>query len=153
MALHYNKMRYASGVSNDAADMKRRNGEFEQDVLAVLRRCAQPQSAYDLLRHFRSRSQKLAPTTVYRALHALIERGDVHRLESKRAFIACKHRNESDSCVLAICEDCGSVEEHVTPHLFADLAATASQSGFFPARHVVEVYGQCMSCGQTDGSR
>lgn len=132
--------------------MARRKGEFEEEVLAVLRRCNQPRSAYDLLRHFRQCEPKLAPTTMYRALSALTDRGDVHRLESKRAFVACKREDPTDNFVLAICDHCGSVEEHVTPRLIEDLSATASRSGFAPTRHVIEVYGHCATCGPDGGS-
>ena len=54
-------------------------------------------SAYDLLDELRGKYPKIAPPTVYRALAALIESGQVHRLESLNAYVACQREDSSST--------------------------------------------------------
>ncbi len=104
-------------------------------------------SAYEVLDRLRDRYSRLAPPTIYRALAALIERGMVHRLESLKAFVACRCGPHGHVPIFSICEACGTVEESVSPHFTDELSKMAGQSGFAPARHVIEVHGQCALCG------
>ncbi|MEM7428245.1 MAG: Fur family transcriptional regulator [Pseudomonadota bacterium] len=124
---------------------------MQDKVLAVLRKHDQPQSAYDLLGQMREDNPQLAPTSIYRALDALTKRGAVHRLESKKAFIVCRHGDHADGCIMAICDECGAVEERVAPGLIENLSAEAAKSGFAPTKHVIEVHGQCATCGSESG--
>ena len=127
--------------------MGKRGEKMQAEVLAVLRRDRAAMSAYEVLGQLRLGELRLAPPTIYRALAALTERGEVHRLESLNAFIACqcdKHRHAS---ILAICDDCGSVEENLSPDLLDELSGIAGKSGFAPTRHVIEIHGQCADCG------
>jgi len=59
-------------------------------VLALLRDRIKAMSAYDVLGELRQFNPKIAPPTVYRALTALEEKGQIHRLESINAFVACQ---------------------------------------------------------------
>ena len=126
--------------------MTRRPGRMQQAILEVLRQHGQSQSAYALLGHLRKDHPSLAPTSVYRALAALTDNGTIHRIESTKAFVACTHGTHTDGCLLAICEECGIVEEHVTPKLIDDVSAETAKSGFTPRRHVIEVHGCCAHC-------
>ena len=120
---------------------------MQADVLAVLRRCGRPLSAYDVLDELRESHPRIAPPTIYRALAALRERGRVHRLESMNAFIACQFDGHAQASILSICDDCGTVEESVAPELLEGLSSVAGRSGFRPSRHVIEIHGLCASCG------
>ena len=120
---------------------------MQMDVLAILRRCARPLSAYDVLDAMRESHPRIAPPTIYRALAALTERGQVHRLESMNAFIACQCDRHVQASILSICDDCGTVEESMAPDLLDELSSVAGKSGFQPARHVIEIHGRCASCG------
>ena len=122
---------------------------MQAEVLAVLRRCGEPMSAYkvlDMLRSGREGNPRLAPPTIYRALAALIERGRVHRLESLKAFVACTCEQRFHVPIFSICEECGTVEESVSRHVTNELSRITEQSGFAPAHHVIEVLGQCARC-------
>jgi len=90
---------------------------------------------------------KIAPPTVYRALAALGERGQIHRLESLNAYVACQSEAHHQTSVLSICEDCGVVEETFEPDIFSLLSAALRKSGFSAQRHIIEVNGICASCG------
>ena len=131
--------------------MPMRGQRMQAQVLAVLRSCRLPMSAYDVLRCLREEHPRLAPPTIYRALAALTERGKAHRLESLNAFIAYQCDRHHDASILSICTDCGAVEEDLSPDLLTRLSGIAGKSGFAPMRHVVEVHGQCASCGPAEG--
>ena len=120
---------------------------MQAQVLAVLRSRRLPMSAYEVLRCLRDEHPRLAPPTIYRALAALTGRGRAHRLESLNAFIACQHERHHDASILSICTDCGTVEENLSTDLLTALSGIAGKSGFAPMRHVIEVHGQCASCG------
>ena len=126
--------------------MGTRGEELQAQVLAVLRQSESPLSAYDVLGELRKTNPKIAPPTVYRALAALTGRRIVHRLESLSAYMACKRENHENASILSICDDCGIVEESVAPEVLEDLSTVAGQSGFRPARHVIEIHGMCASC-------
>ena len=127
--------------------MSTRGEKMQAEVLAVLRRHHGPLSAYAVLGALRPAHPKIAPTTIYRALAALMERGRIHRLESLNAYIACQCDRHQHAAILSICDDCGSVEESVAPELLKELSSMIGKSGFSPTRHVIEVHGQCASCG------
>ena len=95
--------------------MGKRGEEMQTAVLAILRASDCPHSAYDLLESLKDIYPKIAPPTVYRALAALVERGQIHRLESLNAYIACQSEAHHQASVLSICEDCGAVEENFEP--------------------------------------
>ncbi|MGD1868621.1 MAG: transcriptional repressor [Neomegalonema sp.] len=126
--------------------MSKQGEQMRANVLRVLRQRDAPMSAYDLLRELQSDAPRLAPTTIYRALEKLVERGSVHRLESLNAFMACRCEGPGDMSVLAICDDCGAVEENLATSVHEQLSNIASQSGFEPGRRVVEIHGRCASC-------
>ena len=131
--------------------MSMRGQRMQAQVLAVLRSRRLPMSAYEVLRCLREEHPRLAPTTIYRALAALTERGKVHRLESLNAFVACQRDRHHDASILSICTDCGAVEESLSTDLLTTLSGIAGKSGFAPMRHVIEVHGQCGACGSAEG--
>jgi Fur family zinc uptake transcriptional regulator len=126
--------------------MMKRGEETRLQMLAVLRESGRPLSAYDLLAVLREENPKVAPTTVYRALEALMCQGRVHRLESLSAYIACQCGSHEHDAILSICGDCGSVQEHIEPDFHDMLAGLIRKSGFQPMRQVIEVQGVCGGC-------
>ena len=127
--------------------MGKRGEEMQTAVLAILRDSKSPHSAYTLLDRLQETYPKIAPPTVYRALAALVERGQIHRLESLNAYVACQSEAHHQTSVLSICEDCGIVEETFDPDIFSRLSAALRKSGFSAQRHIIEVNGICASCG------
>ena len=81
-------------------------------VLNVLLKAGLPLSAYSILEKLRKHGFK-APLQVYRALEKLIDTGQVHRIESKNAFIACEHSlcEISQMTAFTICQRCEKVSE------------------------------------------
>lgn len=126
--------------------MRKRAATRQNDVLDVLNACNRPMTAYQILEQLQTTEPDIAPPTVYRALSALIDQGRAHRLESMKAFVPCRCNHVESVPVLAICGDCGAVEEHDGSKLIAKLTALTDQSAFKVDRHIVEIHGQCRTC-------
>ncbi|MEM0976609.1 MAG: transcriptional repressor [Pseudomonadota bacterium] len=120
----------------------------QQEVLGVLEAAETPLTAYDILGTLKVGKPKLAPPTIYRALAALVEQGRAHRIESKNAFIACRGHAHDETAILTICDDCGSVDEKIDKDLIHRLGHVASDDGFRPRHHVIEVHGSCADCAE-----
>lgn len=126
--------------------MRKRAASRQDDVLSVLNACDKPMTAYQILKQLQLGEPDIAPPTVYRTLSALTEQGRAHRLESIKAFVPCRCRHVESVPVLAICEDCGSVEEHDGSDLLPKLTALTDQNAFRADRHIVEIHGHCGTC-------
>ncbi len=126
--------------------MRKRAATRQDDVLDVLKTSERPMTAYQILEHLQVGEPDIAPPTVYRTLSALTDQGRAHRLESIKAFVPCRCSHKESVPVLAICGDCGSVEEYDGSTLLSKLTAVTDQSAFRAERHIVEIHGQCGTC-------
>lgn len=126
--------------------MRKRAEARQTDVLSVLKACDRPMTAYQILERLQVSEPDIAPPTVYRTLSALTDQGRAHRLESMKAFVPCRCNHVESVPVLAICEDCGSVEEHDGSGLLPKLTALTDQNAFRAERHIVEIHGLCGTC-------
>ncbi|UWQ90912.1 transcriptional repressor [Rhodobacteraceae bacterium M382] len=126
--------------------MRKRAAARQDDVLSVLKSCDRPMTAYQILERLQVGEPDIAPPTVYRTLSALTDQGRAHRLESIKAFVPCRCSHVESVPVLAICEDCGSVDEHDGSDLLPQLTALTDQTAFRADRHIVEIHGQCRTC-------
>jgi Fur family zinc uptake transcriptional regulator len=82
----------------------------QSQVLSCLRSAKEPLSAYVILDRVRKAGIS-HPPTVYRALNELMQKGMVHRLQSRQAFIACGHGKCDGKFAFAVCRTCGKVAE------------------------------------------
>ncbi|WP_300035617.1 Fur family transcriptional regulator [uncultured Roseobacter sp.] len=126
--------------------MRKRAAARQSDVLSVLDACDRPMTAYQILEKLQENEPDIAPPTVYRTLSALTDQGRAHRLESKKAFVPCRCRHVESVPVLAICQDCGSVDEHDGSALLPRLTALTDNNAFRADRHIVEIHGRCGAC-------
>lgn len=126
--------------------MGARGEKMQAEVLGILRHATAPLSAYDVLDRLRPTHPKIAPPTVYNALAALAKRGSIHRVESLKAYVACRCDHHDKASILSICNDCGTVDEQVAPDLHDDISGLLASTGFAPERHVIEVHGTCAAC-------
>lgn len=126
--------------------MRKQAATRQSDVLEVLRKQDKPMTAYAILDQMKLDEPDLAAPTVYRTLAALTDQGRAHRLESLKAFVPCRCSHESSVPVLAVCEDCGTVQEHDGTGLLQHLTEISAQSAFDATRHIVEILGQCQDC-------
>ena len=126
--------------------MRKRAKARQDDILSVLNACEKPMTAYQILEELQANEPDIAPPTVYRTLSALTDQGRAHRLESIKAFVPCRCNHAESVPVLAICEDCGSVQEHDGSGLLPQLTKLTDHSAFRADRHIVEIHGQCRNC-------
>lgn len=126
--------------------MRKQAAVRQSDVLSVLSGQDKPMTAYAILDQMKLDEPDLAAPTIYRALAALTDQGRAHRLESIKSFVPCRCEHHAAVPVLAICEDCGIVEEHDGTPLLPKLSAISTQSKFTPTRHIVEIHGLCEGC-------
>lgn len=119
--------------------------ERQRLVYEHLRRKKNAQSAYDIL-HDLGKHGFRAPVQIYRILDKLLENGLIHRIESLNGFITCDQHHETGRSIVAICDDCGSVEEMRLQELEDKLTECGVQQGFVPKQVIVELKGRCSLC-------
>lgn len=118
------------------------------EVLNNTEKLLSAQEIYNELRNNRERAPGL--TTVYRALESLLKAGkiSIHNPDdSERRYAAAKkeihqHHIICKSCYVTLPISQCSLEETVT--------VLAQEHGFQLESHVVEFYGTCSSCTETD---
>ena len=115
-------------------------------VLAMVRAASGPLSAYDILDRMRPDRPRIAPPTVYRALHRLAAGGLVQRIASLNAWVVRAPSAPAEGGIITICDDCGSVGEYPAPEAVAAISGALGGTGFHPGRPVIEVHGRCNSC-------
>ncbi|MGH9550138.1 MAG: Fur family transcriptional regulator [Terriglobales bacterium] len=115
------------------------------EILTCLRKAKEPMSANDIVNKVRI-SGISHPPTVYRALNDLMQKGMVHRLQSKAAFIACDHGACDGKFAFAICRQCDKVVE--IPLSDEDRAAllALSPDEVVPEQVTLELSGLCQVC-------
>lgn len=117
----------------------------QSEILACLRKAKEPMSAYAILDRVR-KSGISHPPTVYRALNDLMQKGMVHRLESRSAFIACGHGACDGKFAFAICRVCERVIEiPLSDEDRAALLALAPEE-IVPEQVTLELAGHCETC-------
>ena len=126
--------------------MRKQTATRQSDVLNVLKQHGKPMTAYAILDEMKPDEPGLAAPTIYRTLAALTEQGLAHKLESMKAFVPCRCDHKASVPILAVCEDCGTVEEHDGTPILPKLKAISAQSAFQASRHIVEIHGRCRTC-------
>ncbi|MEP5729623.1 MAG: Fur family transcriptional regulator [Sulfitobacter sp.] len=126
--------------------MRKQAATRQSDVLGVLKSNEKPMTAYAILDQMKRIEPSLAAPTIYRTLTALTEQGRAHKLESIKAFVPCRCDHKASVPVLAVCEECGVVEEHDGTPILPRLKALSAQSAFKATRHIVEIHGRCQTC-------
>ncbi len=116
-------------------------------VLETLTGSKGPLSAYTILDQVRDQGIR-APLQVYRALDNLVAFGMVHRLESLKAFLACRNPNcgPHTAAAFTICDVCGRVAELTDGRLTEHLESVAQASNFTPTSTTIELRGVCDRC-------
>ena len=117
-------------------------------VMDSLKQARQPLGAYSLLDKLREKGLK-APLQVYRTLDQLEKIGLIHRIETLNAWTLCCEEKHECAPIFAICDDCGTVTEHLDKTLFNSIVSLPVGGGFVPDRTVLEIHGKCENCGTT----
>jgi len=129
------------------ATAKKSNPEI---VMGVLTKSSKPLTAYQILEKLKKQGIS-GPPTVYRALETLQAQGQVHRIESVNAFVACHgHQdNHAHASSFILCSDCGNVEEIHDQKLTILLGKLGEKMKYHITRQTVELLGLCPNCQQS----
>jgi len=103
-------------------------------------------SAQDIYAGLRSTGAKIGLTTVYRALQALSDAGEVDVLrtaDGESVYRACRTGEHHHHLV---CRKCGRTVEVAGPVVERWAAAVGAEHGFTDITHTVEVFGTCADC-------
>src|SRR5687768_5971898 len=117
----------------------------QSEILSCLREAKEPMSAYAILDRVRTAGIS-HPPTVYRALNDLIEKGMVHRLQSRSAFIACGHGACDGKFAFAVCRACGKVVEISLSHADQTKLLALAPDEIAPEQVTIEIAGLCEAC-------
>lgn len=83
-----------------------------------------PLSAYDIIHQMTVKEQKnINPPTVYRAINFLLDNGFIHKIDSLKAYIACKHKHSHNGVCFVKCKSCDNIHDHFDYPLPAELAS------------------------------
>jgi Fur family zinc uptake transcriptional regulator len=117
----------------------------QSEIFACLRKAKEPMSAYAILDRVRTAGISYPPT-VYRALNELMQKGMVHRLQSKSAFVACGRGACDGKFAFAICRKCDKVVEiPLSDEDQAALLALAPKE-ILAEQVTLEIAGLCEAC-------
>lgn len=115
----------------------------------ILRRNDGFRSAQDVYAQLRTDGAKIGLTTVYRALQALADGGEVDVLrtdDGESVYRACASDDHHHHLV---CRRCGRTVEVAGPAVERWAEAVGSEHGFTEITHTVEVFGTCAGCSTT----
>lgn len=120
----------------------------QESVRAALAEARGFRSAQEIYANLREAGSKIGLTTVYRALQALSDAGEVDTLQTaagESAYRACVTEQHHHHLV---CRVCGRTEEVSEPAVERWAARIGAEHGFHDVTHVVEIFGTCGACGQ-----
>ena len=114
-----------------------------EDVRRVLSTSRTFRSAQDIHADLRASGSKIGLTTVYRALQALSDSGevDVLRTDDGEAVYRACHTEEHHHHL--VCRVCGRTVEVEGPAVERWAEAVGAEHGFRDVTHTVEVFGTC----------
>ncbi|WP_460239470.1 Fur family transcriptional regulator [Aurantivibrio plasticivorans] len=123
-----------------------------EQVLRLILQSRQPVGAYQLMAMLEELSDKtIAPPTVYRALHFLVEQDLVHKLHSINAFVGCNHPSGHHQSHFLICSHCQTATEFDDHSLNQAITHSAQARRFVAKEQFIEIFGLCPDC-QTNTS-
>ncbi|MFD2093092.1 Fur family transcriptional regulator [Blastococcus deserti] len=132
-------------VPEQAEGTTRRPSRRRSAVLELLGDLDGFRSAQDLHALLRRRGDSIGLATVYRALQALVDDGQVDVLrgaDGEAAYRRCSPVHHHH----LVCRSCGTAVEVADPPVERWAARVAAEHGFADVQHQVEVFGTCAGC-------
>jgi Fur family ferric uptake transcriptional regulator len=115
-------------------------------VREVLARSEGFRSAQDIYADLRADGSKIGLTTVYRALQAMSEAGQVDVLRTDEGEALYRRCSTSHHHHL-VCRSCGRTVEVEGPAVERWAGMVAGRHGFTDVSHTLEIFGTCSGCG------
>jgi Fur family ferric uptake transcriptional regulator len=123
----------------------RRTTRQRSALVALLDELDGFRSAQDLHALLRERGDSVGLATVYRALQALVDDGQLDVLrgaDGEAAYRRCSPAHHHH----LVCRSCGRTVEVADPPVERWAARMAAEHGFTEVQHQVEVFGICATC-------
>ena len=118
---------------------------LRRQVFLVLAQAPGPLTAYELLDRLRTERSATA-AGVYRSLEFLVAHGLAHRLESRKAFVACAHPDHPHVSQFLICRRCGTTVELEDDRIASVVDEWSERLGFTVEAETLEISGSCSAC-------
>jgi Fur family transcriptional regulator, ferric uptake regulator len=132
-------------LPDQAEGTTRRPSRQRSAVLALLDGLDGFRSAQDLHALLRERGDSVGLATVYRALQALVDDGQVDVLrgdDGEASYRRCSTGHHHH----LVCRSCGRTVEVADPPVERWAARVAAEHGFADVQHQLEVFGTCSAC-------
>ena len=116
------------------------------EILDLLADVDEFRSAQQLHEMLRARGSSVGLATVYRAVQALSEHGDVDVLrtqDGESVYRRCEQRSHHHHLV---CRDCGRTVEIEAAQAESWAAQVGAAHGFDDVEHIIELVGTCAGC-------
>ncbi len=132
-------------MSTDSKPIAARSTRQRAAVSAVLESVDDFRSAQELHDLLKTRGEAVGLTTVYRALQALSDAGEIDVLrtgDGESVYRRCSGGHHHH----LVCRSCGRAVEVEDSQVEQWADAVAKNHGFVDVQHTVEVFGTCPSC-------
>jgi Fur family zinc uptake transcriptional regulator len=139
-----------AGTAKKSAENETNLTSLRKFILEILVDKGAPVKAYDLLEEARLLGRRLTPTSVYRVLDYLLEKGLIHKVNALNAYVVCTHDSDSPSShqpLMLVCPDCQKTTEINDIDLLAPINKKLGDLGY-RIGGAIEVHGQCRGCAE-----
>ena len=122
-----------------------RNTRQRAAVAAALREPVDLRSAPEIHAALRAQGQRLGLTTVYRAVQAMADAGEldsIAREDGETVYRRCSTTHHHH----LVCRSCGQAIEIEGPTVEAWATRIAHEHGFTDVNHTIEIFGTCPRC-------
>ncbi|MEI6362552.1 MAG: Fur family transcriptional regulator [Actinomycetes bacterium] len=116
-------------------------------VKALLDDVDEFKSAQQVHEDLRAQGASIGLTTVYRALQALADAGEVDRranADGETVYRKCSEHHHHH----LVCRECGATVEIEGPTVEAWVDTVARENGFTSVNHTFEIVGVCAACSR-----
>ncbi|RNL64968.1 transcriptional repressor [Nocardioides marmoriginsengisoli] len=114
-------------------------------VVAALEESGEFRSAQEIHEVLRSGGDNVGLSTVYRALQAMADAGEIDMLRSEAGEAVYRRCSGSHHHHL-VCRSCGRTVEVEGPAVERWTNAVAAEHGYTEISHTLEIFGTCSSC-------
>ncbi|MDO4784231.1 MAG: transcriptional repressor [Propionibacteriaceae bacterium] len=124
---------------------ERRNTRQRSAVRELLAHTSEFRTAQQLHEMLRRKGHSIGMATVYRALQAMAEAGEVDMLrtaEGEATYRRCSTGHHHH----LVCRECGTTVEIAAEQVETWAEAVARQHGFSQVDHSLELFGRCSRC-------
>lgn len=130
----------------DATRVPARMTRQRAAVVAALETVEDFRSAQDLYALLRERGETVGLATVYRALQALVDAGEVDVLRTTEGEAVYRRCATDEHHHHLVCRECGRTVEVEGPAVERWAEKVAVEHGFSDVSHTLEVFGTCAVC-------